>query len=53
MENITQDIKDKILNLYNDPKIGLTTNAKKYYDLLNKKIKLKDIKLVLSNIENI
>ena len=49
MENISDDIKKQITDIYFDPQYGFTT-AQNIYEKLDKKIKLKDIKLILDNI---
>jgi hypothetical protein len=52
MENLDNDIKKKITDIYFDPKKGLSS-ANDIYLKLDKKVKLKDIKLVLDNIKTI
>ena len=49
MENIDKEDIEKIKNIYFDPEHGLG-GAQNIYEKLNKQIKLKDIKLVLKNI---
>jgi len=49
MENISNDIIDKVRNIYFDPSQGLGS-ANDIYEKLNKKVKLKDIKEILKNI---
>ena len=51
MNNIKEEDLELVKNLYFDVNTGLS-NAQDIYNKLNKKVKLKDVKLILNNIEN-
>ena len=50
MNKIDNEIIEKVKKIYFDPLTGLGS-AQKIYEQLDKKIKLKDIKLILQNID--
>jgi hypothetical protein len=51
MNNIKKEDIELVKNLYFDVNTGLS-NPQDIYNKLNKKVKLKDVKLILNNIEN-
>jgi hypothetical protein len=51
MNNIKEEDIELVKNLYFNVENGLS-NVQDIYKKLNKKVKLKDVKIILDNIEN-